>query len=95
VRRTRTVQQPIVGAMSTQNDDTRYGRRSGSGSNEPKGHERKEQDRTWRSRQGGDQTASDPTASDPTGDKSQGKATRGRDVTANRPHLEGAEQGPS
>lgn len=85
---------PNVTAM-TAKKDTRYGHRSGSGSNEPKRHERKEQDPDWRSRQGGDQTATEPTASDPTGDKSQGKATRGPDVVANRPHLEGAEQGPS
>jgi hypothetical protein len=74
--------------------DTRYGHRSGSGSNESKRHERKEQDPDWRSRQGGDQTVTDPPPSDPTGDMSQGKRTRGPDVNANRPHLEGAEQGP-
>ena len=32
---------------------------------------------------------------DATGEKSRGKATRGADVTANRPHLEGSEQGPA
>ena len=80
--------------MSAKND-TRYGHRSRSGSNEPKGHERKEQHPDWRNRQGGDQTATEPRPSDPTGDKSQGKGTRGADVVANRPHLEGSEQGPS
>jgi hypothetical protein len=42
--------------MSKPDDKTRYGQRSGSGSNQPKRHERKEQDPDWRSRQGGDQT---------------------------------------
>jgi hypothetical protein len=62
----------------TAKQDTRYGHRSGSGSNEPNRHE----------------TVTDPPASDPAGDMSQGKRTRGAEVTANRPHLEGAEQGP-
>lgn len=35
---------------------TRYGTNSGSGSNEPKGSERKETDRAFQPRQGGDQT---------------------------------------
>ena len=34
----------------------RYGQNSGSGSNEPKHHEKKEQREDWVSRQGGDQT---------------------------------------
>jgi hypothetical protein len=40
------------------NDDraTRYSNTSGSGSNEPKQQERKEQGSDWRPRQGGDQT---------------------------------------
>jgi hypothetical protein len=43
------------------NDDrsTRYTHTSGSGVNEPKRHERKEQDRDWEPRQGGDQTRAD------------------------------------
>jgi hypothetical protein len=79
--------------------DTRYGQRSGSGANEPKDHEKKDQRPDWQSRQGGAQTHDEaPTRTDPrdaTGDKSRGKATRGADVTANRPHVEGSEQGPS
>ncbi|HET7726908.1 MAG TPA: hypothetical protein VFK54_06220 [Candidatus Limnocylindrales bacterium] len=35
---------------------SRYGRNPGSGSNEPKQHERKEQRPDWVPRQGGDQT---------------------------------------
>lgn len=42
--------------MGTDDRDTRYGHESGSGSNEPKRHERKEQRPDWRPRQGGDQT---------------------------------------
>ena len=80
-------------------NDTRYAHGSGSGANEPKHHEAKEQRPDWRSRHGGDQTrAESPTEVDPrdaTGEKARGKATRGSDVTANRPHLEGSEQGPS
>jgi hypothetical protein len=45
--------------------DTRYGHRSGSGANEPKRHERKEQDPDWRPRQGGDQTRGDEDRTDP------------------------------
>jgi hypothetical protein len=73
--------------MST-NDDTRYGHRSGSGSNQPKGSERKEQDPEWRSRQGGNQTADKPD------ERSRGKRTQVPHDVATRPHLEGAEQGP-
>ena len=72
--------------------DTRYGHRSGSGANEPKGHERKEQDPAWTSRQGGDQTAADPR--DPTGTMARGKATRAPDEPRTREHREGSEQGP-
>lgn len=40
--------------------DTRYGRNSGTGANEPKQHEKKESpERGWVSRQGGDQTRGD------------------------------------
>jgi hypothetical protein len=46
--------------MPEKNGDTRYGHRSGSGANEPKRHEKKEQAPDWRPRQGGDQTRSDP-----------------------------------
>jgi hypothetical protein len=83
---------------------TRYDRRAGSGANEPKRHEKKEQDAAWRPRQGGDQTRGDedaardaftrPGSSDPGGDRSQGKQTRGFDEVATRRHLEGSEQGP-
>ena len=45
--------------MPEKNGDTRYGHRSGSGANEPKRHEKKEQASDWRPRQGGDQTRSD------------------------------------
>ena len=45
--------------MLRKNGDTRYGRRAGSGANEPKRHEKKEQAPDWRPRQGGDQTRSD------------------------------------
>jgi hypothetical protein len=91
--------------MPDQETDTRYGHRSGSGSNEPKRHERKEQDPDWRSRQGGDETGSSdpgPRAEQPRphedrlseDDRSQGKGTRGHDEIATRRHLEGSEQGP-
>jgi hypothetical protein len=87
---------------------TRYGQRSGSGANEPKRHERKEQAPDWQPRQGGDQTrpgddssAEDRPAEDrPAEDRlsndprSAGKATRGKDEVATRRYLEGAEQGP-
>ncbi len=46
--------------MLRKNGDTRYGHRAGSGANEPKRHEKKEQAPDWRPRQGGDQTRSDP-----------------------------------
>ncbi len=46
--------------MPENNGDTRYGHRSGSGANEPKRQEKKEQAPDWRPRQGGDQTRSDP-----------------------------------
>jgi hypothetical protein len=39
----------------------RYGQRSGSGANEPKRHERKEQREDWVPRQGGDQTRTGDT----------------------------------
>jgi hypothetical protein len=45
--------------MGTEDRDTRYGHTSGSGSNEPKRHERKEQRPDWKPRQGGDQTRDD------------------------------------
>lgn len=46
-------------------DDTRYGHRSGSGSNEPKHGEKKEQHPDWKPRQGGDQTRGDEDRTDP------------------------------
>jgi hypothetical protein len=45
--------------MGTDDRDTRYGRNAGSGSNEPKRHERKEQRPDWKPRQGGDQMRGD------------------------------------
>ena len=45
--------------MGTDDRDTRYGHNSGSGSNEPKRNERKEQRPDWKPRQGGDQTRGD------------------------------------
>lgn len=90
--------------MADQAADTRYGHRAGSGANEPKRHEKKEQRPDWQPRQGGDQTrAGEPRANEeprPNEDRlsedarSQGKATRGQDEVATRRHLEGAEQGP-
>jgi hypothetical protein len=90
--------------MADNQGDTRYGHRAGSGANEPKRHEKKEQDPAWRPRQGGDQRRGEedatrdayikPGPSDPGGDRSQGKETRGKDVIATRRHLEGSEQGP-
>lgn len=52
--------------MGTDDRDTRYGQNSGSGSNEPKRHERKEQRPDWKPRQGGDQTRGDETRGDET-----------------------------
>jgi hypothetical protein len=48
------------------NDDreTRSSHTSGSGANEPKDHERKEQRPDWRPRQGGDQTRDDSARDD-------------------------------
>ena len=49
------------------NDDrqTRYSHTSGSGSNKPKRHERKEQRPDWEPRQGGDQSRGDEDRFDP------------------------------
>jgi hypothetical protein len=89
--------------MPHQQGDTRYGHRAGSGANEPKRSEKKEQSADWRPRQGGDQTREpdeaperDATGKDAIGrdPRSMGKATRGHEV-ATRRHLEGSEQGPS
>ncbi len=55
--------------MNDDDRDTRYGHQSGSGANEPKQHERKEQRPDWKPRQGGDQTRGDETHGD---DKTQG-----------------------
>ena len=44
--------------MPKEDRDTRYGHNAGSGANEPKRHERKEQRPDWKPRQGGDQTRS-------------------------------------
>jgi hypothetical protein len=48
-----------AGGMTNQERDTRYRHKSGSGANEPKRHERKEQHPDWKPRQGGDQTRGD------------------------------------
>jgi hypothetical protein len=92
--------------MPNKTGDTRYGHRAGSGANEPKRHEKKEQASDWQPRQGGDQTRSgepdEPPERDATGKdalardpRSAGKQTRGHDEVATRRHLEGSEQGPS
>jgi hypothetical protein len=91
--------------MATKDEPARYGQNPGSGSNEPKHHEKKEQRPDWIHRQGGDQTRSgggaesrpdDPGRRPPGGqsDEAQGKATRGAQETATMPHLEGSNQGP-
>lgn len=51
--------------MPNDDRDTRYGHDSGSGSNQPKRHERKEQRPDWKPRQGGDQTRGDEDRLDP------------------------------
>ena len=90
--------------MAKQHEPTRYDHRSGSGSNEPKRHEKKEHAPDWQPRQGGDQTRpgdeNRPADSRPADDRlsddarSKGKSTRGHDEVATRRHLEGSEQGP-
>jgi hypothetical protein len=90
--------------MAKQQEPTRYGHNPGSGSNEPKHGEKKEQRPDWVHRQGGDQSRPGdsppvpedirPAAPSEASDEAQGKATRGAQVTANLPHLEGANQGP-
>jgi hypothetical protein len=87
--------------MGTQqkSPETRYGQNSGSGSNEPKHHEKKEQ-HGWVSRQGGDQTRQpdvqqNPVRESDSNPKSQGDETKSPAPTAQRPHLEGSEQGPA
>jgi hypothetical protein len=91
--------------MPDKTGDTRYGHRAGSGANEPKRNEKKEQAPDWQPRQGGDQTRAEadaPLERDATGKdaiardpRSMGKTTRGHDEVATRRHLEGSEQGPS
>ena len=51
--------------MATKDESARYGHNSGSGSNEPKQHEKKEQRSDWVHRQGGDQTRPGDGASRP------------------------------
>ena len=90
--------------MATNDERTRYGNNPGSGSNEPKQHEKKEQRPDWVHRQGGDQTRSGDNTSRPEdgrqgqaggpSDEAQGKSTRGAQETATRPHLEDSHQGP-
>jgi hypothetical protein len=55
--------------MPNTDRDTRYGHRAGTGANEPKHHERKEQDPAWKPRQGGDQSRSDQDRRDPRSDR--------------------------
>ena len=84
--------------MADKGTETRYGQRSGSGSNEPKHNEKKEASPDWKTRQGGDQTAPDRRDQSESGagaDATKGKATKGHDPVATRSHLEGSEQGPS
>jgi hypothetical protein len=52
--------------MPREDRENRYSHTSGSGSNEPKQHERKEQRPDWKPRQGGDQTRGDQTRGDQT-----------------------------
>ena len=42
--------------MTNQEREKRYGHNSGSGANQPKRHERKENRPDWKPRQGGDET---------------------------------------
>ena len=70
--------------MPRKSGDTRYGHRAGSGANEPKRHEKKEQAPDWRPRQGGDQTRSDP--------EKQGELEEPREA-ALRPEAEAADPG--
>src|SRR4051794_39230407 len=79
--------------MGQKSDETRYAHRSGSGSNEPKHAEKKEEAPDWKSRQGGDQPRDDP--GDATSNVTSGKGPRGNDEVGARRHLEGSEQGPS
>jgi hypothetical protein len=93
-----------TGVMATKDEPARYGKNPGSGSNEPKQHEKKEQRSDWIHRQGGDQTRSGDEASRPDdggqrsagaqSDEAQGKATRSAQEIATLPHLEGSHQGP-
>jgi hypothetical protein len=55
----------IVVAMNDDDRQTRYGHDAGSGANQPKRHERKEQDPEWVPRQGGDQTRGAEDEADP------------------------------
>jgi hypothetical protein len=50
--------------MPNDDRDTRYGHNAGTGRNEPKRHERKEQRPDWKPRQGGDQTRDGQTRDD-------------------------------
>jgi hypothetical protein len=72
--------------------ESRYGRNAGSGANEPKQHEKKEQRQDWVRRQGGDQTR--PGTKPHPADEPRGVDTKGAQQTATLPHLEGSEQGP-
>jgi hypothetical protein len=51
--------------MGSKDRQTRYGHTSGSGANEPKRSERKEERPDWNPRQGGDQTRGDEDRLDP------------------------------
>jgi hypothetical protein len=82
------------GRMATRNapQDTRYGQSSGSGANEPKRREKKEQRPDWIHQQGGNQTR--PDTKPLPQDEVRNADTKGAQQTATMPHLEGAEQGP-
>jgi hypothetical protein len=74
------------------NTDTRYGQNPGSGANEPKHREKKEQRPDWIQRQGGDQSR--PGTKPRPEDEPQGINPKGAQQTGTMPHLEGSEQGP-
>ena len=79
-------------AANDAHQDRRYGQNSGSGANEAKHREKKEQRPDWIHRHGGDQSRPD-TKPRPE-DEITGTNTKGAQQTATLPHLEGAEQGP-
>lgn len=82
----RTASCPTLAGMSEH--DTRYGQRSGSGSNEPKRHEKKEQREDWVPRQGGDQTRGQEDRTDPRQGAGNGS---GRDDDGGKPGGSGSD----